>query len=99
VSRGNACEETANGGQEICGEPFESYNMRAVDVFLPSGVRTRLYDALGYCPHRLSADVAARIEVLWALRNAVPEAELDKIDDAMEEVVLREAARLWAAAA
>jgi hypothetical protein len=73
VSRGNACEETANGGQEICGEPIESYNMRTVNVFLPSGVQTRLYDELGYCPRRLPADLSAHIEALWTIRQAVPE--------------------------
>ena len=73
--------------------------MRTANVFLPSGVQTRLYDALGYCPRRLPADLAEHIEALWAIRHAVPEAHFDEIDDAMEELVLREAARLWAAAA
>ena len=54
--------------------------MRTADVFLPSGVQKRLYDALGYCPHRLPSDAAAHIEVLWAIRNAAPESELNSID-------------------
>ena len=73
--------------------------MTTVDIFLPPGVQARLYSTLGYCPTRLPADTAANIEALWAMRNVAAEAELDKIDDAMEAVVVREAARLWAAAA
>jgi hypothetical protein len=73
--------------------------MRTADLFLPSDVQTRLYDELGYCPRRLPADLAAHVEALWAIRQAVPEAQFDEIDDAMEELVLREATRLWAAAA
>lgn len=84
---GNCRAKIGNGGLEICDEPSETHNMRTADVFLPSGVQTRLYDALGYCPRRLPADAAAYVEVLWAIRNAAPEAELDNIDDAMEAVV------------
>jgi hypothetical protein len=61
---------------EICDKPSETHNMRTADVFLPSGVQTRFYDALGYCPRRLPADAAAYVEVLWAIRNAAPESEL-----------------------
>jgi hypothetical protein len=96
---GNCRAKIGNGGLEICDGPGEARNMRTADVFLPSGVQTRLYDALGYCPRRLPADAAAYVEVLWAIRNAASEAELDNIDDAMEAVVLKEAARLWTAAA
>jgi hypothetical protein len=73
--------------------------MKTADVFLPIGVQTRLYDELGYCPRRLPADLSAHIGALWTLRQAVPEAQFDEIDDAMEELVSREAARLWEAAA
>lgn len=48
--------------------------------------------------HRVQAGVnsngqaEAHIEALWTIRQAVPEAHFEDIDDAMEELVLREAA-------
>jgi hypothetical protein len=73
--------------------------MRTEAIFLPPGVEARLYDALGYCPHRLPTDAATKIEALLQVRDNASESELDGIDEAIEAVVLREAARLWSAAA
>jgi hypothetical protein len=68
--------------------------MTTAEIFLPPRVQARLYDVLGYCPHRLPADAAAHITALWAIRNAAAETELDNIDDKMEAVVRRETTHL-----
>jgi hypothetical protein len=73
--------------------------MRTGEIFLPPGVEARLYDALGYRPHRLPTDAAMKIEALLQVRDDATESELDGIDEAIEAVVLREAARLWSTAA